>query len=149
MNYMNDMPSFFSIEDLKRYGIPMRIDSADLTLTQGKVLVGLIGQVFVQGMKLAEAIEIALPAFKESYKLENGRWYSNKFISIAGKTIRSKFYKEDDGMGRARRDHRTEAGKRNSKKDREAIKKIIKSALSQLGDDGNSILAELGLKVAK
>lgn len=142
------MPTFYSIEDLKRYGIPMKIEGANLTLIQGKVLVGLIGQVFTEGIKLAEAIEIAMPAFKESYRLEDGVWKSNKFISIAGKTIRSKFFNEGD-MGRTKKNQRTEAGKRNNKKDREAIKLIIKNALSQLADDDTSILAELGLKVVK
>jgi len=147
LNYLNDMPTFYSLEDLRRYGIPTKIEKVDLSFTQAKVLVNLVGKVWSKGMKLAEAVEIALPAFKQAYKQEGDAWISNKFVSIAGKTIRNKFFNGED-MGRSRKP-KMEAGNRNNKKDKNAIKEIIKNALSQLGNDTESVLTELGLKIAK
>jgi hypothetical protein len=151
------MPTLDSLESMRLYGIPTEIDGIELSLIQGKVLLGIIDKAMDQaGHPLREAIEVSVPAFRKMYAVVDGQWRPKRMIRLDkghGKAFRNKHWEEPMGRGKVRSNPYREvweAGARNNRKDKGAIKEVVRLALGQLADDDAlGVLKELGLRFKK
>ena len=161
------MPTFYNLEAAELYGLPVEIDGAALTERQAcRVIPILVGKAMDQaGHDLETAKKMAVAAFRRMYERAGDCWIAREFIRTSkqhGGVFRNKFRcEEDEQMARVRANEadwsparrllenaRHEAGARNSKKDRSAIKEVVRLALGQLSkEDGVKVLKGLGLKV--
>ena len=161
-----EMPTFTKIEDVKRYGLPVKIDGIALTRRQAcDVLPMIVGRIMDEaGHDLKTARGLAVGAFKVMYEASGDRWIAKKMIRPNrghGRPFRNRFRSEEDERmprGRASDEEKTparrlrevlqEAGARNSKRDKAAIKEVVKLSLSQLSkDDVAQTLKDLGFKL--
>jgi hypothetical protein len=160
------MPTFTKIEDVKRYGLPVEIDGIALTRQQAcDVLPIIVGRIMDEaGHDLKTARDLAVGTFKVMYEAVGDRWVAKKVIHLNkghGRPFRNRFHSEedermprgkaiDDGKTPARRlrESLQEGGARNSKRDKAAIKEVVKHSLSQLSkDDIAQTLKDLGFKL--
>lgn len=155
------MPTFYTLRSIELYGIPTKLDGVQMTLNQARVFVGMINEVWdTDRQSLGEAVGLAEPAFRKSFELVEGEWRSRKTIKLAGGIeFRSKYDgRRVDRMGRERAGKREqkspvavllESGRRNSKRDKQAIVEVVRNALKQLdAEDKLKVLRDLGYKVA-
>lgn len=162
--------SFFDIESIRLYGIPVEVDGCGLTLTQAKVLAGMVGKLMDEaGHKKDAAVPIAVEAFRRMYVKEEDGWRCKRTVRLkdhAGVAVRSKFHRQDQKervMGRIkaevseeRRRKREamekieEAGARNSKKDKQAILGAVHALFDVLNKaDQDEVMAALNKKVGR
>ena len=147
------MPTFHTIEDAALYGIPREVDGVALSRLQMCQVFPRILQPIMDdaGWPLKEAVDLAVDAFKRSYKVHGNVWKAEASIKLGrnhGGTVHNRFHDADrrDHMARERaaraerakpmwRRALTEAGARNSRKDKSAIKEVIARALGLLSKD--------------
>ena len=146
------MPTLISLESMEQYGIPTVIDGIGITREQGQVILYLTDTLMREdgaAHDLKTAIELAVVTFKNMYESVGKRWFPKKMLQLSkghGKPLRNKFYREDK-VARGRLDQ-YEAGARNSRRDKDAIKEVVRLALSQLKDeDAGSILKDIAKRI--
>lgn len=163
------MPTFYNLDEIKLYGVPIEIDEAPLNLFQARALVDIVGKIIDEaGHPFKRAVELATEAFRRSYiRTENG-WMARSKIHLGGShggVVTNKHYKMDRRvrqMARTRstraRESKTpmrrvmeslqEAGARNNKGDAQAIRDVVRLALGQLSKEQQvSTLKDLGWKL--
>ena len=159
------MPSFFTLESMERYGIPTVIDGNKITFMQGKVILRLIDKAMDEAKHpLDKAIEMAVECFRKMYSKTEEGWEPKQRIKQHNGYVRNRFYVDEMNDRRSKKMARgkakpkneesvsylslLESGARNNKKDKSAIREVIKHALSQLSkDDRLSALKELGYHI--
>ena len=87
-----------SLEAIRLWGAPTEIDGTPLTLTQARVLMGVVEKNMDEARhKKAEAVTLAVVAFKAMYDKTGDGWVAKEKIELAGHgvTVRSKFHRTD------------------------------------------------------
>jgi hypothetical protein len=146
------MPTFFTLESMKQYGIPVEVDGEALTYFQAQRMVGLIGRAMDEaGHTLEDARKIAVKAFRKLYEKKDDGWSARRVVQLGthGGKIQNRHHNaERRQMPRTRSkpkqerspaervlDGLNEAGARNNKKDNAAIADVVKLAVGQLNKD--------------
>lgn len=141
--------TWLTLESIRLWGAPVEIDETSLTLTQGRVLMGVVETAMDAGHKKEVALSMAVEAFRRMYdrSSDGTEWAARRqIVQHGGVTVRNKFYRQDQKeriMAKVRRSvaeekrkvefiHRLmdEAGRRNSRPD----KGRVTGALSGLFD---------------
>jgi len=160
--------SWFSLESISNWGIPVEVDGIKLRFHQAKVLVDMVEDLMDNaGFAKKDAIEHALTAFRVMYEKRGKDWAAKKNIQLKdhGVSVRNKFHKKDQReriMVRVRAEvaekHRRqeiireiiEAGRRNSGKDKNAIDAALTGLFDVLTKaDQEAAFKSLGQKLGR
>jgi len=151
-----------SLEAIRLWGVPVEVDGSDLTLTQARVLAGMVGKLMVEAEHSKEvAVKMALEAFRRMYERSDDGWRARRSVEVhGGKKVRNRHYVKDalerraDDTGDSGKAavllvrSMLEAGRRNSGQDRSRIAAAMSSLLDVLDNaDQEAVLRDLGKRL--
>ena len=149
-----------SLEAIRLWGVPVEVDGSDLTLTQARVLAGMVEKLMVEAEHSKEtAVKMALEAFRRMYeRVDDGGWRARRSVEVhGGKKVRNRHYVKDALERRASENEDAaisivrsmlEAGRRNSGQDRSRIAAAMSSLLDVLDNaDQEAVLRDLGKRL--
>lgn len=165
--------SFYSLESIQEYGVPVEIDDVKLTFTQAKRLANLVEKNLIGQAHhtFPVAVNLAVTAFRTMYERSDSDWKAKKTIELLrhGREmirVRNKNYhkeKKERQMSRVKVDKTEsrkikgsgnfvgvlcEAGRRNAGKDRGRIDNALDSLFDLLNkSDQESVLRSLSKKL--
>ncbi len=152
-----------SLEAIRLWGVPVCVDGSELTLTQARVLAGMVGKLMVEAEHSKEvAVKMALEAFRRMYERSDDGWRARRSVEVhGGKKVRNRHYVKDalerravDTGGDSGKAavllvrSMLEAGRRNSGQDRSRIAAAMSSLLDVLDNaDQEAVLRDLGKRL--
>lgn len=93
--------TFYSLESIKDFGIPIVLDDIPLTFIQASVMVNIVNKLIDEAeYEKDAAIKKAVPIFMKMYVKKNNTWIAEKILKLTKHgniKIKNKFYKIDDG----------------------------------------------------
>jgi len=155
---------FLPLEAIQEFGIPAELDEIALTKRQCKAFASIVDKLMEEAGHPKEfALTKAARVFRLMYEQHNGKWKALQKIKLTGHgdvVVRNKFYKAEhreqvvQKVKEAMKGERgivetiMEAGRRNSGKDKEAVKTALSSLITVLNPtDQEEILKAIRKKL--